>query len=129
MSLLFLLLQREIEVCCNGERNKCSGLSMRYSNAAVPCSGSAVILAKGLFLARVNCFSDGCRLYPFECSAAQKWLIKLCFQPSRKLESFRNTHCSSSTLLFTFHFPLTNPLPCNVATQPVLSLTAQSPQI
>lgn len=74
-------------------------------NAAVPCSGSAVILAKGLFLARVNCFSDGCRLYPFECSAAQKWLIKLCFQPSRKLESFRNTHCSSSTLLFYLPFP------------------------
>lgn len=63
LSLLFLLLQREIEVCCNGERNKCSGLSMRYSNAAVPCSGSAVILAKGLFLARVNGFSDGCRLH------------------------------------------------------------------
>lgn len=37
---------------------------MRYSNAAVPCSGSAVmILAKGLFLARVNGFSDGCRLH------------------------------------------------------------------
>lgn len=32
-------------------------------NAAVPCSGSAVILAKGLFLARVNGFSDGCRLH------------------------------------------------------------------